>query len=205
MLDINSIINILLNPFFVKAFIGIFIVAIVAGDIGPLLTTRGITFLTAEVAHAVLGGAALGIFLRSFYIPMLDPLLVALLFGILSGLLAAYIGEGGRASFEAAIGISLALSMAIAVIFLAIIPSEDIPLVWGYLMGDILFLSYSDILLLSLSTIVIIFIHLIFHREFLYISFDEDGARARHLGLGLGHVVSVQRLLVQSRGHAGPR
>ena len=188
---LDDVISILMNPFFIKAFIGIFISALVAGNIGPILTTRGISFLTAEVAHAVLGGAALGIFIRSFIFPNVDPLIIALLFGILSGLIAAYLGEGGRGRFEAAIGMSLALSMAIAVLFLAIIPSEDIPLVWGYLLGDILFLSLNDIILLSTSTILILIISLLFNREFLYIAFDEDGAKAMGLNTRLYHYISV--------------
>ena len=186
-----NILILFLNPFFIKAFIGLFIIAIVASIIGPMLTTRGVTFLTAEVAHAVLGGAALGVFIRSYIYSNTDPLLIALLFGVLSGLLAAYIGEGGRAQLEAAIGMSLAMSMAIAVIFLAIIPSEDIPIVWGYLMGDILFLSASDITLLTITTIVVVIIGVVLGREFLYIAFDEDGAKAMGLNTRVYHYISM--------------
>jgi len=196
MLDLISLI---LNPFFIKGFIGIFITSIVASIIGPILTSRGVSFLTAEVAHAVLGGAALGIFIERYVFKLIDPLYVALAFGIVSGLLAAYLGREGRTQFESAIGISLALSMAIAVVFLAIIPSEDIPRVWGYLMGDILFLSLGDITLLTITTIIIVIIGILFNREFIYIAFDEDGARAMGLNTRIYHYLSI---LIASLGIA---
>ncbi len=188
---LNTLLNLILNPFFIRALVGLILVAIASSCIGPILNSRGMAFLTAEVAHATLGGAALGILLHE-YISTIDPLIIALLFGVLSGLLAGYAGKTGiPEELETAIGVTLAFAMSIAVLLLAIIPSEDIPLVWGYLLGDILLLSDSDLIILSVIVVITVVIYLLFYREFIYIAFDIDGAEALGLNTRLYHYLSI--------------
>ena len=187
-----NLINIFLSPFFIKAFIGLILTALVAASIGPIIISRGMTFLTAEVAHATLGGAALGVFIVDYLGAYVDPLYVATIFGVLSGLFAAYGGRTGiPEKLETAIGISMAISMSIAVFFLGIIPSQDIPQVWGYLLGDILLLSWSDILVLSSVVVFTTIIYFIFYREFIYIALDMEGAKAMGFNVKFYHYLSV--------------
>ncbi len=187
-----NLISIILSPFFLKAFIGLILTALVAASIGPIIISRGMSFLTAEVAHATLGGAALGVFIIDLLNTGLDPLYMATIFGVLSGLFAAYGGRTGvPEKLETAIGVSMAISMSIAVFFLGVIPSQDIPKVWGYLLGDILLLSWSDILVLSSVVIFTIVIYLIFYREFLYIALDMEGAKAMGFNVSFYHYLSV--------------
>ena len=187
-----NLINIFLSPFFIRAFIGLILTALVAASIGPIIISRGMTFLTAEVAHATLGGAALGVFIMDFLGTYIDPLYMATVFGVLSGLFAAYGGKTGvPEKLETAIGISMAISMSIAVFFLGIIPSQDIPKVWGYLLGDILLLSWTDIFILSSVVVFTIVIYFIFYREFLYIALDMEGAKAMGFNVTLYHYLSI--------------
>ena len=82
---IDAIIAILSAPFVQRAILGAFLVAIVAATSGTFLVFRGLSFMTSGVAHAALGGAALGLFLQYTGIaPWFDPILGALLFSISS-------------------------------------------------------------------------------------------------------------------------
>jgi len=175
--------QLMINPFIFRAIIGIVLASFSASTMGTFIVVRGISFLTAEVAHAALGGAALGIFLQAVgLLPNVNPFIIATIFAIgvtiITGIASR---EGTRKKLETAIGAAFAISMAMAVTLMGIIPSERLPEIWGYLIGDLLLLTYDDLLLLATITAIITVLTTIFLREFLYISFDIEGAEA--LGL----------------------
>ncbi|HDD67670.1 MAG TPA: hypothetical protein ENG31_03520, partial [Candidatus Thorarchaeota archaeon] len=61
---IEEIIQFLTTPLVMRAMIGALLIAIVASASGSFLVFRGLSFMTSGVAHAALGGAALGLFLQ---------------------------------------------------------------------------------------------------------------------------------------------
>ena len=88
---IDQIIAILSAPFVQRAILGAFLVAIVASTSGTFLVFRGLSFMTSGVAHAALGGAALGLFLQhSGIAPWFDPIIGALLFSIFVSIITAF-------------------------------------------------------------------------------------------------------------------
>lgn len=180
---IDMIIEILSVPFIQRALIGAFLIAIVATTSGTFLVFRGLSFMTSGVAHAALGGAALGLFLQySGIAPWFDPILGALCFSVLVALVTGYAGEKGIAQkMEVAVGVSFALSMSIAVLLMYYIPPTQVPQIWGYLIGDILLLDNLDILLLAATAAFLLFLAAIFNKEFVYVSIDMEGAEAHGL------------------------
>lgn len=180
------------TPFIIKALIGVVISSIVAATVGYILISRGITFLSAEVAHSALGGAAFGILLQSIGLIWFTPLFGAFLFGLISAIITAYAGEkDSKEKMEAAIGVSLAMSMALAVTFLGFIRSEDMPKVWGYLVGDILLLTYDDLIVLGSLAVLITFFYVLFKREIAYIAFDMEGAEVLGINVRFHHYTSI--------------
>ncbi len=174
------------NPFLLRAILGLFLASFASATMGTFTMLRGISFLTAEVAHAALGGAALGIFLQSIgLIGDLDPFYIALIFSITTALFTGYAGEKESIRMETAIGVSFAISMSIAVTLMGMIPSEKLPKIWGYLIGDILLLTYNDLQILFLVTLIVVITTTIFCREFAYISFDIEGAESMGLNVKL--------------------
>ncbi|RLF97812.1 MAG: ABC transporter permease [Thaumarchaeota archaeon] len=174
------------NPFLLRAIIGIVLASFASATMGTFTMLRGISFLTAEVAHAALGGAALGIFLQSIgLIGDLDPFYIALLFSIATALFTGYAGEKEAIRMETAIGVAFAISMSLAVTLMGMIPSEKIPKIWGYLIGDVLLLTYNDITMLLAVTLIVVTLTTIFCREFAYISFDIEGAESMGLNVKL--------------------
>lgn len=187
------IVEILTAPYVIRALIGLCLTSLVASSVGPTLVVRGITFLAEEAAHAALGGAALGILISTLYPNFpIDPLLFAFLFGGISGVITAFVGEKGEIEkMESAIGVSLAMSMSLAVLFLGMVSSEFLPRVWGYLIGDILLLSDRDLLLLGIATIITVIPYMLFSREYAYIAFDIEGAEALGLNTKIYHYLSI--------------
>ncbi|MFX1273381.1 MAG: metal ABC transporter permease, partial [Promethearchaeota archaeon] len=136
---IDAILLILESPFIQRAIIGALMIAVVASTSGSFLVFRGLSFMTAGVAHAALGGAALGLFLQASGIaPWFDPILGALVFAVFVALVTGYAGETGIGEkMEVAVGVSFALSMSLAVFLMYYIPPVQVPSIWGYLVGDL--------------------------------------------------------------------
>ncbi|MEM2142322.1 MAG: metal ABC transporter permease [Candidatus Thorarchaeota archaeon] len=186
---IDIIIQLLGIPFVQRALLGAVMVAFVASTCGTFLVFRGLSFMTSGVAHAALGGAALGLFLQySGIAPWFHPVLGSLLFSMLVALVTGYAGESGVAQkMEVAVGVSFALSMSVAVFLMYYIPPTQVPRIWGYLIGDILLLSDSDVALLGITTLSLALLMILFNREFVYVSVDMEGSIAHGLNARLYH------------------
>ncbi len=177
---IDALLEILAAPFVQRALLGAFLIAVVAATSGTFLVFRGLSFMTSGVAHAALGGAALGLFLQhSGIAPWFDPIIGALLFSVFVAVVTGYAGEKGIAQkMEVAVGVSFALSMSIAVLLMYYIPPTEVPQIWGYLIGDILLLDNLDLTLLAITAASLLFITVVFNKEFVYVCVDMEGATA---------------------------
>ena len=191
MIDIIQVI--LTSPFLQRALIGAVLVAIVAAASGTFLVFRGLSFMASGVAHAALGGAALGIFLQDSGIaPWFDPVVGALLFAILVAMFTGYAGESGiTQKMEVAVGVSFALSMSLAVFLMYYIPPYRVPQIWGYLVGDILLLNNLDLIMLASTAALLGIITLMFNKEFVYVSIDMEGSIAHGMNARAYHYLML--------------
>jgi len=180
---IDIILLIIESPFLQRALIGVFMIAIVASTSGSFLVFRGLSFMTSGVAHAALGGAALGLFLQASNIaPWFDPMLGALVFSVFVALVTGYAGETGIGEkMEVAVGVSFALSMSLAVFLMYYIPPVEVPGIWGYLVGDLLLLNNLDIIMLAGTAVLLLIAAILFNKEFVYVSVDMEGSTAQGL------------------------
>ncbi|MFX1563009.1 MAG: metal ABC transporter permease [Promethearchaeota archaeon] len=177
---IDAIILILTSPILQRVLIASVLVAIISATTGSFMVFRGLSFLTAGVAHAALGGVALALFLQAVGIaPWFDPILGAVVFAVFVAIMTAYAGERGESQkMEVAVGVSFALSMSIAVFLMYYLPSTMVPIIWGYLVGDILLLDNLDIVLLLGVALSLVILFILFNKEFVYVSIDMEGSTA---------------------------
>jgi ABC-type Mn2+/Zn2+ transport system permease subunit len=174
-----------LNPFMVRAVIAVFLAALMS-TLGTLALLRGVAYLPAEVSHSALGGAAVGVYLSAYAASWIDPFLVAALFSVATALTTEYAGRReGAEVMGAAIGGSLAATLAIYAFIRGLVPGELKAVIDGYLIGDILLLSSRDIIQLSAVSILTLAFTLLFYNELIYICFDMDGAEALGLNVKL--------------------
>lgn len=191
MIDILQII--FTSPFLQRAILGAILIAIIAAASGTFMVFRGLSFMASGVAHAALGGTALGIFLQdSGLVPWFDPVLGALLFSVLVAVFTGYAGESGIVQkMEVAVGVSFALSMSLAVFLMYYIPPYRVPQIWGYLIGDILLLNNFDIIMLGSTTLLLAVITLMFNKEFVYVSVDMEGSTAHGMNARAYHYLML--------------
>jgi len=145
--------------------------AVACGIVGVYVVVKRIVFISGGIAHASFGGIGLGYFLG------INPIIGALFFSLASGLAIGGITRKSRLPADTAIGILWAIGMALGVIFINLTPGYA-PDLMSYLFGNILTVPFSDILLMLALDAVIISIVIVFYKEYLILSFDEEYATA---------------------------
>lgn len=155
------------------------IVASVAfGIVGTYVVVRRITYIAGAIAHCILGGIGIALFLQhkvgiAWVTPMFGAILAALLAALVIGLVSMY----WKQREDAVISAMWAVGMALGVLFISITPGYLDPM--SYLFGDILMVSKQDFYVVLGLDGVIVFLCLIFYNKFLAVCFDDDFARIK--------------------------
>ena len=175
----HDLVGYLSSAFVLRAVGALVLVACNAAFSGAFAGFRNSTFLISGAAHAALGGAALVIVLEAHGMSGgVNPLLGAAAFAVVLALIAGNASNrGAESDVDTAIGVGFALAMALAVLLISLVP-ESAARVWGLLMGDLLLVTTDELLMLGGMTVVVVTLFALFRREFLFITFDMEGAKA---------------------------
>ncbi|KUK05059.1 metal ABC transporter permease [Methermicoccus shengliensis] len=170
-------IEVLGYTFMQRALIAGLLVAVLCSAVGMFVVLKRLAFIGVGVSHASFGGVAIGFFLG------IDPLLSALVFSTGMAVLIGWMSRTGRMSEDSAIGIMFSVSMALGVLLVGLTTGYTVDL-FGYLFGNILSVTSEDLLYtLALSAIVLGCVGAFYH-QLVYLSFDEEGARASGVPVG---------------------
>ncbi|HSH46762.1 MAG TPA: metal ABC transporter permease [Longimicrobiales bacterium] len=135
---------------------------------------RRMAFVGVGISHAALGGVAIGLLLG------LDPVLSALVFSVGVAWLIGSIGGRGQLTEETAIGIFFPTAMALGVALMSGTPDYRQSML-SYLFGNILLVQQKDLLLAAILVGLTLVIVLVLFKELLFVSVDEETARAAGL------------------------
>ena len=163
-------IDILTMQFMQRAILAGILVGFLGSYYGIFIVQRKMSFLGSGLAHAAFGGVALGLLLKT------EPMYIAIPFTILASILITYLKENTKLAADTLIGIIFSVSMALGVIFLSL--KEDYSSdAFTYLFGSILAVSWFDIIIASILTMITIIVNIKFWGRWSYASFDEELAR----------------------------
>ncbi len=189
------------NPFLQMSLLAGFAASITSGIMGAYVVTKRIVFISGSIAHSVLGGMGVCLFLKRTYgIEWLTPLYGALAAAILSALLIGWVHLKYRQREDTVIAALWSTGMAIGVIFVALTPGYNVELM-NFLFGNILWVSPTDLKLLFALDLLVIFVVLIFHHRFVAVCFDEEqallqGIKVRSIYLLLLTLVAISVVLL---------
>ena len=169
--------EILQYGFMQRALMAGILVSITCGVIGSYVVVRRMVFISGGISHSAFGGIGLG------YLVGIDPVIGAMLFAIVSALGIGAISKRTRLPEDTAIGILWAVGMALGVIFIGLSPGFA-PDLFGYLFGNILSVSFSDLIIMLALTVLILVVVTLLFKEFLSLSFDEEFARVSGVPAG---------------------
>jgi len=178
-------------PFMLSAWIAGLIAASIGGAVGSLIVVRRIAFMSGGIAHAVLGGIGLALWIdRSYW--WCPPIVGALIVAIIAAMLIA---RAPRlwATEDSLIAAIWACGMALGIILISKTPGYTAELS-SILTGNILWVTELHILLLSLlACITALFLFFRFQHIKLVI-FDTDEALLQ--GIRVQRVYTQLLLLV---------
>ena len=160
----------IVEPFKYDFMVRSMYVAILVGIMLPLLgayvINRNLGFMGDAMAHASFPGLVFGVMIgvSIFVVAIPVAILIALLIGFMIN--KTKIGE------DTAIGITFSSLFALGFILLSIFDGvllniEDV------LLGQILGVSDLDVLFTSILSLIVVLILFIFHKQFLFFSFDN--------------------------------
>ncbi len=165
-------------PFLQRALLAGWLASIGCGAIGSFVVVKRIGFLAGGIAHAVLGGMGIALYLG------LDPMAGALVAAVFSALLVGWVTLAWSEYEDTLISAIWAVGMAIGVLFIALTPGYDKDLM-SYLFGNVLLVGRQDLLLMAGLDVLLAAIVALWYRQFVAVAFDERFAAQRGLHVKL--------------------
>jgi zinc transport system permease protein len=161
--------TVLQYEFLTNAVLAGILASIVCGIIGTYIVVRRIVFISGGISHAAFGGIGLG-----YYLGM-NPVTGAIIFSVSAALGIGIVNRFVKQAEDTVIGIMWALGMAIGILFISLTPGYA-PDLFGFLFGNILTVPRQDLYLMAGLNLLVIGITLLFYKDIVAISFDEEFA-----------------------------
>ncbi len=164
---------------FREALYGSLVIAVACAALGVYVVLRRIVFVGAALAQLSSAGIALAMWMAGmgWLLPLSTHPLVVSLIVTFAGALFFGAGGGGRARIppDATIGVTYVVAGAIGIILISKATAGEAHDL--FLSGNILGLTRADTYVLLGIAIPVLAVHLLFYKEFLFVSFDRETAR----------------------------
>jgi len=153
------------------ALVGGLLIAITCSLMSFFIIVRRLAFAGMGISHAAFGGVSIGIAAG------VNPIVTAGAFCVLVAGGIGWFSRKGKLHEDTIIGILFSASMAMGVVLLAVAKAYNQDLL-SYLFGSILAVSWTDVVILAVMAILAIGFMVLFFKELLFFSFDEETAMA---------------------------
>ncbi len=169
--------EILSYGFMQRAILAGVIVGLLCSVLSLFVVLKRLSFIGVGISHSAFGGVALGFLLG------IEPTWTAAIFCILIALLIGLVKQRGKIQEDTTIGIFFAATMAFGILLVGLSKRYNMDL-FGYLFGNILAISASDVKMVVAVSIVVLSIIAVFFKELLFYSFDEAMAKVSGIPTG---------------------
>ena len=163
---------------FRDALYGALVIALVCSTLGVYVVLRRIVFVGASLAQMSTLGIAMSFWLAGAGVAGFitrKPVILSLL-ATLAGVVFFSTGmKRARIPPDARIGVAYVAAGALAILFIAKAAAGEAHDI--FLQGNILGITRSDWLVLLAVSVPVLLVHVVFYKEFLFISFDQETAR----------------------------
>ncbi len=163
--------NIFQYGFMIRGLEAGIIVALIAPLIGIFLVLRRYSLIADTLAHVSLAGIALGLILG------LNPVYTAIGVTTVSSMGIERLRTSKKIYGESALALFLSGSLALAVVLLGLAKGFNTNLL-NYLFGSIVTVTEGDVHIIAILAASVSFLLFLFYKELIYISFDEESAKA---------------------------
>jgi len=160
--------------FMQRAFLAGIAVAIICPLIGVFLVLRRLSLLADGLGHVTFAGLAAGLLFNIY------PLVAALVAAVLGAIGIERLRARGKIAGDAAIAMFYTAGLALGVVLVSRAGGFNVN-VLGYLFGSIAAVTTGDLLVVAGLAAVVVALVAAYYKELLYLTFDEDSARAAGL------------------------
>lgn len=174
-------------PIFIRALVAAVLVGTVCSVVGTYVVLRGLAFIGDAIGHAAFPGVVIAFLLQApFY-------LGAAVAAVATAVSIGFVTRRTTLRADTAIGVLFAGTFALGIFLFSAI-SGYVADLFSFLVGNILFISHTDLIgLLILGGLVLAAVAVLW-KELLYSTFDPLGAAAS--GLPVGRLEYILLILV---------
>jgi zinc transport system permease protein len=170
--------------------------SVVSGIVGSYIVVKRIVFIAGSISHSVLSGIGFCIWLERVQgITWVSPLIGALAAAVISALIIGWIHLNYREREDSAIASIWSIGMAIGILFISQTPGFNVELT-NFLIGNILWVSKTDLYILTGLDGIVILLILCLHKRLLAICFDEEQARLQGLAVNKLYILLLMLIAV---------
>lgn len=164
--------------FMQRAFLAVVLVGLLCSTLSFFVVLNRLSFMGAGISHSILGGIAIGV------LAGINPLYSGAVFALFIALIIGYLSKHGKIQEDTLIGVFYSSGMALGIMLISF-KQGYYPELFSFLFGNVLAVSGQDLLFLAVIMLLVLLYVLIFFKELLTISFDEELARAAGLPVTL--------------------
>jgi zinc transport system permease protein len=164
--------------FIIRAIEAGLLIALIAPMLGIFLVLRRYSLIADTLSHVSLAGVAIGLLLN------INPIITALGAAVLASLSIERLRLSKKIYGESALSIFLSGSLALAIVLISYSHGFNVNLL-NYLFGSIVTVRPTDVYIIGLLSIIAGVLLMIFFRQLLFISFDEEAAQVSGLKIKL--------------------
>lgn len=178
-----------MDDFILRALLAGILMVLISGPLGCVVVWRRMAYFGDTLAHSALLGTAMAIMVE------LNPLWGVLVIGLLISLMLVIFQRNPDISSDTLLGIMSHGALASGLVLLAIMQNQGMRIdLMAYLFGDILAVSWDDLLWMSAGVLVVLIVLKILWRALLSMSVHEELARTE--GVPVERVRLIFMLLV---------
>lgn len=163
--------------FMQNAFMAGLIVSILCPIVGLFIVLRRNSMIGDTLSHSSFAGVAIGLVLG------IHPILSAFIFTTFCALIIELLRGYFKKYAELVMSIVLTFSLGLAIIFIS--TGKASTKVNSILFGSILTVSRDDLLIMAIAGVITLIILAVIFNKLLYVTFDEDGAKAAGINVKL--------------------
>ncbi|MCE5042340.1 metal ABC transporter permease [Staphylococcus chromogenes] len=169
-------IDAILNFDFIRySFISGLLIGLIAPLIGTFIVVRRLSLIADALSHVTLSGISFGMFIvsASSAFAFVNPIWTGILFAIVGALLIEKLRTSYSNYQEIAIPILMSSGIGLSAIFISLADGFNQELV-GLLFGSISAVSFSDLVTITIISILVLAFIVLFYKELFILSFDAE-------------------------------
>ena len=151
------------------------LIGFIAPLIGTFIVVRRLSLIADALSHVTLGGISFGMFIITLSpaLAFINPMWFGIIFAIVGALLIEKLRTSYSNYQEIAIPIIMSAGIALSAIFISLADGFNQEIV-GLLFGSISAVNLSDLITITIISIVVLLFIVLLYKELFILSFDEE-------------------------------